>query len=67
MKTIDQLKNMGFKGVILGYAKEVNVTGGDTNFSDELGNPSTSTIESWKEGILQTLRMIDKGDVLAVK
>lgn len=69
-KTVADMKSIGFKGVILGYAKEVSVTGGKSGF--ELAHltaedASESTIREWKEGTLKTLGMIGEGDILAVK
>ncbi|RDW77516.1 hypothetical protein BP6252_05569 [Coleophoma cylindrospora] len=68
--TIKAIKQMGYKGVILGYAKEVNVTGGEKKHPKAhatIPDPSDATIQEWKEGTLKTLSMIKKGDILAVK
>ncbi|KAK6075957.1 proline oxidase [Seiridium cupressi] len=69
-QTVNDVKKMGYKGVILGYAREVNVTGGDTNFEspNPVGNnPDAAYVEEWKNGTLKTLSLIGKGDFLAVK
>lgn len=69
-RTISQMKTIGFKGVILGYAKEVNVTGGETQFATSDASAfdlSQPAINEWKEGTLKTLSLIDSGDYLAVK
>lgn len=68
--TVKQVKALGFKGVILGYAKEVNVSNGARGVEaageakldvDELA------VREWKEGTLKTLSLIGEGDFLAVK
>jgi proline dehydrogenase len=69
-KTVTAMKNMGFKGVILGYAKEVLV---DPAASREevaasgLAEPKDKAIDEWREGNLRTLPMIGSGDFLAIK
>jgi proline dehydrogenase len=63
-KCVTDMKNMGFKGVILGYAKEVNVTGGANHFDMA---STDAAIKAWKDGTLKTLRMIGEGDILSVK
>lgn len=62
--TVADIKKMGFKGVILGYAKEVNVSGGPNSFEE---SSEEASIKAWRDGTLQTLGMIGEGDLLAVK
>jgi proline dehydrogenase len=61
---------MGFKGVILGYAKEVIVDPAATR-EEVAGSGSTKStegsIDQWREGNLRSLPMIGNGDFLAVK
>lgn len=65
---IQNIKNMGFRGVILTYAKE-----GPGKSSDEKDLPDLESkrvdaeIEAWHQGVLQTVRMIGDGDFLALK
>lgn len=69
-KTVNHMKSLGFKGVILGYAKEVNVTGGDTHLElsrSAAGDVDAECVEVWKDGTLKTLCLIGEGDFLAVK
>jgi proline dehydrogenase len=69
-QTVDMMKGMGFKGVILGYAKDVVVDPATTQGQvAESGQkiPSAAAIEIWREGNLQTLPMIGSGDFLAIK
>ncbi len=69
-KTIATIKDMGFKGVILGYAKEFIV---DPTATPEeaarsgLVQSCDSCIDEWREGNLRSLRMLGSGDFLAIK
>lgn len=81
--TIGRIKDMGFKGVILTYAAEVvvdkttevEVGVGSAQQSIEEGNGGTlqgevshdPAIEAWRNGVLDTVRMIGSGDYLALK
>lgn len=64
------MKKLGFSGVILGYAKEVNVTGGlvhhDDGMSVDKGIKEAAIIE-WRDGLVKTLEMLQPGDFLSVK
>ncbi|KAL7917254.1 FAD-linked oxidoreductase-like protein [Trichoderma austrokoningii] len=66
--TIQNMKNMGFRGVILTYAKE---TSGKDFKDDKLSNDKSQSVDSeitaWHQGVLQTVRMIGDGDFLALK
>lgn len=75
VRTVEGIKDMGYQGVILGYAKEA-VLNPDEAASNVIqtatGAPQYDprcyeTVEEWKSGTLQTLRMIRPGDFLAVK
>lgn len=75
--TIRNIKDMGFKGVILTYAREIVVDG--TVPASESASPCSSEqsskaepsknpdIEAWRKGILETVGMVGKGDILALK
>lgn len=82
--TIRGIKNMGFKGVILTYAREVVLDhstkkaavkshGGSTEDSvvaTSDGHIETSddeAIVAWRAGVLETVGMLQKSDVLAIK
>ncbi|KAI2896886.1 transcriptional regulator family: Fungal Specific TF [Aspergillus niger] len=74
--TISKVKNMGFKGVILTYAREivVDATGpaskSGASVSDQSSKKELSKdqgIEAWREGVLETVEMIGRGDILALK
>ncbi len=71
-QTIDGLKNMGFEGVILGYAKEVVMKDGEKDSLSSLNNEAlhhatSSEIKSWSDGTLDTLRLAEAGDFVALK
>lgn len=73
LKTVNALKKSGFKGVILGYAKEV-VLNEKASTALRLGGNSAvskSQIEQeilpWKKGTLETVSMTEPGDFVAVK
>lgn len=71
--TVAQLKQMGYAGVILGYAKEVVLEGRDAEELDarldcaEQQRCNAEEIATWKNGNLATLRLADKGDFVALK
>jgi proline dehydrogenase len=69
-KTVSMMKEMGFKGVILGYAKEIIVDPAATR-EEVTGSVSAKSVEGaidqWREGNLRSLPMIGNGDFLAVK
>ncbi|KAH6887413.1 FAD-linked oxidoreductase-like protein, partial [Thelonectria olida] len=75
--TIKQIKDMGFKGVILTYAREVVVdaSGKDGNtIAQQSESPSGASkasqdpdIEAWRQGVLETVQMVGEGDYLALK
>ncbi|CAG9979740.1 unnamed protein product [Clonostachys byssicola] len=79
--TINNIKHMGFRGVILTYAAEVVV---DKTSEEDTANglvepkdgstPGTlrehlqdQGIEEWRKGVLKTVGMVGEGDYLALK
>ncbi|OQE44896.1 hypothetical protein PENCOP_c002G00375 [Penicillium coprophilum] len=71
-KTVADVKKMGYQGVILGYSKEIVLDHDEKLSIDEFGTSKYSEkcyemVEEWKEGTLETLRMVGPGDFLAVK
>lgn len=72
-KSSKEIKTMGYQGIILGYAKEVVLddpaeTGTASNTQDNEYRPCHyEVVEEWKNGTLETLRMVGPGDFLAVK
>ncbi|KAH7122139.1 FAD-linked oxidoreductase-like protein [Dactylonectria estremocensis] len=70
-RTIDGLKNIGFTGVLLCYAKEVVLT---SDQAKSLGDPTKETQEAidneilpWAEGTMETVRLVQPGDYVALK
>jgi hypothetical protein len=71
-QTISTLKHMGYKGVILGYAKEVVL---DEQATKELeasgGKVMDAVIQNeilpWKKGTLETVSLAQPGDFVALK
>ncbi|KAM3086276.1 proline dehydrogenase [Clarireedia jacksonii] len=68
-ESVRNMKSLGLKGVILGYAKEVNVSGGLTRheISTSDGDVGEASIGIWKEGLLETLSLLGPGDFLSLK
>lgn len=71
-QTVQYIKDLGFKGVILGNARDVVVDHEDSRVggaSDKRTRDAAYTrmVQEWKEGNLKTLAMIESGDFLAVK
>jgi hypothetical protein len=80
--TIRELKDMGFRGVIMTYAREtvfdhktqaqhgMGVAASETEQKGECLDPRAmhcASIEAWREGTLKTVDMMEKDDYLAVK
>lgn len=69
------LTDLGFKGVILTYAKEIvfdhktsaSHLPGDQTKSEEVSSSYDPLIEEWRVGTLATVDLIGKGDILAIK
>ncbi|KAK1778297.1 FAD-linked oxidoreductase-like protein [Copromyces sp. CBS 386.78] len=74
-QTIDSLKQIGFSGVILGYAREVVLTDSETkdlaSSAAEGGAAAEECIRTeinpWAEGTMETVRLASHGDFVALK
>lgn len=72
-QTMDSLKNIGFSGVILGYAREVVLSEDQTRTLSPCGESTTAQeciraeVESWAAGTLETVRLAAPGDFVALK
>jgi hypothetical protein len=73
---VQQLKDLGFKGVILTYAKEMVFDHKKASanhhmsekFVDEEALAANDTdIEAWRTGTLETAALLSEGDILALK
>ena len=73
--TVDSLKSIGFKGVILGYAKEVVMDETQTASLSSCSDTNSETTEAcirdeiipWANGTLATVKMTAPGDFVALK
>ncbi|RSL55838.1 hypothetical protein CEP53_006977 [Fusarium sp. AF-6] len=69
--TIAGLKNIGFTGVILNYAREVVLTedqaGALKNGAMETEECIQNEVLPWAQGTLETVRMAEPGDFVALK
>ncbi|KAM0463348.1 hypothetical protein ACHAO4_000061 [Trichoderma viride] len=71
--TVSRLKDIGFTGVILGYAKEVVLESSDAkdmakaNLGEETARDIEKEINPWRDGTLETVRLAEPGDFVALK
>ncbi|OAR01908.1 hypothetical protein LLEC1_01250 [Akanthomyces lecanii] len=71
--TISRLKNIGFSGVILGYAKEVVLTEDQAKAvaTEDQGKETaadiSNEIEPWAHGTLETVALAEPGDHVSLK
>ncbi|KAK7733987.1 hypothetical protein SLS53_007982 [Cytospora paraplurivora] len=73
-QTIAQLKGIGFSGVILGYAREVVLTDEETKHLAACGLESEAAeaciqneVIPWAQGTLETVKLAEPGDYVALK
>lgn len=75
-RTMRAMKDMGFRGTILTYAKETVFDhnkqtemglGMESDAGDKVASGECAHIESWRQGTLETVRLLGEGDQLAVK
>lgn len=67
-RTRDTIKSIGYSGVILCYGREIVVPSSNKlNHSGETTISANKEIEQWKNGNLNTLDMVGKGDWLGIK
>ncbi|GFF22730.1 probable proline dehydrogenase, mitochondrial [Aspergillus udagawae] len=64
-QSIRAIKNLGYRGVLLGYAKEVLV--GESNASPRDEKVAREEVQMWLDGTLQTVDMAHEGDFVALK
>ena len=63
-RTVEGLKRIGYRGVILGYAKEVVLRNGEAE--GEMGE-GREELERWRRGTMETVRLTERGDHVALK
>ncbi|WYZ44654.1 hypothetical protein EsH8_VII_001090 [Colletotrichum jinshuiense] len=72
-RTINRLKDIGFTGVILGYAKEVVLTDAQARDLASCGEGETAEecirneVIPWAQGTMETVRLAQPGDFVALK
>ena len=72
-RTIDSLKDTGFSGVILGYAREVVLPEGEANSLASSGDHlaadkrTQQEIDAWAHGTTETVLLAAPGDFVALK
>ncbi|KAG6232872.1 hypothetical protein E4U26_003862 [Claviceps purpurea] len=71
-ETINRLKKIGFTGVILGYAREVDLIGKEAGGAESVSGRETQEVVNnevapWTEGTLETVRLAQPGDFVALK
>ncbi|KAG2414384.1 hypothetical protein HFD88_003575 [Aspergillus terreus] len=64
-RSIRDIKSLGYRGVLLGYAKEVLV--GESNVDPADEKAARQEIQMWLDGTLQTVDMAHEGDFVALK
>ncbi|KAL4899804.1 hypothetical protein BDW74DRAFT_107823 [Aspergillus multicolor] len=64
-RSISAIKELGYRGVLLGYAREVLV--GESNADPRDEKASRQEIQTWLDGTLQTVDMAQEGDFVALK
>ncbi|KNG86019.1 proline oxidase Put1 [Aspergillus nomiae NRRL 13137] len=64
-RSIEDIKRLGYRGVLLGYAKEVLV--GESNVDPKDEQAAREEIQMWLDGTLQTVDMAQEGDFVALK
>lgn len=64
-ESIRNIKKLGCRGVLLGYAREVLVGENQDAAYDE--KAALAEIQTWLDGTLQTVDMAQKGDFVALK
>ncbi|KAH8679743.1 FAD-linked oxidoreductase-like protein [Tricladium varicosporioides] len=72
-RTVNGLKSMGFKGVVLGYAREVVLDKSQADNLESCGEYEIAEecirreIIPWRKGTLETVKMTVPGDFVALK
>jgi len=68
--TVKELKDMGYKGVILAHGKEIVLAKGEKVSMSSLPSEDQSIereVQEWKEGTLKTVQIAEKGDFIGLK
>lgn len=63
--TIDQVRKLGFAGVILCYGKEIQLSKDNQTIGSQ--GAREAQLLAWRDGTLETLDMVDAGNWLGIK
>lgn len=63
---MDQLRTLGYSGIIMEYAKEVLDDGGEQASLADVEQEKANVAE-WRDGLLETVRVCRKGDFIGLK
>ncbi len=68
-KTMEGLKRIGYHGVILTYGKETvpDRASGSSAEGNVEDLAAKAEVESWKNGTLETVRLAERGDMVALR
>lgn len=64
-KSIQNIKDLGCKGVLLGYAREV--LSGENQHAAYDAKAAQAEVQMWLDGTLKTVDMAQEGDFVALK
>ncbi|KAL8944122.1 MAG: hypothetical protein Q9211_000713 [Gyalolechia sp. 1 TL-2023] len=64
-QTVAELKGRGFTGAIVAYAKEIVLD--EQTAVENCKVDRTSDVEAWKNGVLETIKLTERGDYAALK
>lgn len=64
-QSIHQIKQLGYRGVLLGYAREVLCTENHVDLHDK--EAGRAEVQAWLDGTLTTVDMAQEGDFVALK
>lgn len=64
-QSIQNIKDLGCRGVLLGYAREVLV--GENQDAAYDAKAAQAEVQMWLDGTLQTVDMAQEGDFVALK
>ena len=66
---MEDLKRIGYYGVVLTYGKETAVDERDKTSAEEniVDLAAEAELKTWKNGTLETVRLAEKGDMVALR
>jgi hypothetical protein len=66
-QTVDDLRGLGYRGIILAYAREEEFSGNQDEPKSLPDSSHQSSVALWLRGTLQTINYAESGDFVAVK